>query len=79
MKPFLSATLCSAFTFRPASFPAVTARLAERLLFCQCVCVCVCVCVYVRSYLVFVYERAYSPPTHLGSRVIPGNPPSESV
>lgn len=68
MKPFLSATLCSALTFWPASFPAATACLAEGLHFSVPVCVCVC-----------AYKCAHSPPTHLGSGVIPGNPPSESV
>lgn len=63
--------LCFAFLpFWPASLPAVTTRLAERLLFFVPVRARARVC---------VYDCAYSPPTHLGSHVIPGNPPSESV
>lgn len=48
MKPFLPAALHSAFTFRPASFPAVTARFVEGLLFFVPVCVCVCMCARAR-------------------------------
>lgn len=63
MKPFWVSD--STFTFWPYLLCWATA------LFCASVCVCV--------YLKFVYECAYSPPTHLDSRVIRGNPPSEYV
>ena len=74
MKPFLSAGLCCAFTFRPASYPAVTARLAEGLLFFVPVCVLLCACTLCLSMSVQILH-----PRIPGSHVIPGNPPSESV